>query len=148
MLISQKCQYALSAVLELALRNSAEPAKVQTIAAAQGIPPRFLEVILSQLRHGGFVESRRGKQGGYVLARDPDELTVGEVIRYLQGPINVASTARKRTLPVPGRGDYAFGLLWDNVKEAVTEVYDQATFAELVEQEISHQANYVPNYAI
>ena len=77
MRISKKCQYALRAVFELAVRNTGQPVKIQQIAGAQNIPPRFLEVILNQLRHAGFVESRRGNEGGYMLAPGAEELTVG-----------------------------------------------------------------------
>ncbi len=69
MLVSQKSQYALRAVFELARRNGGLPVKIADIAEAQAIPQRFLEVIMNQLKQGGFVESRRGKRGGYLLAR-------------------------------------------------------------------------------
>ena len=63
MLVSQKCQYALRALFELAKRNGEGPVKIAAIAKAQAIPPRFLEVILSQLKQGSFVESQRGSEG-------------------------------------------------------------------------------------
>ena len=70
MKISKKCQYALKAIFELSLRNSDRPLKAKDIARSQGISTRFIEVILNDLKHGGFVESHRGNEGGYVLARD------------------------------------------------------------------------------
>jgi len=91
MQISQKCQYALRAVFELARRPREAPVKVGDIAEAQAIPPRFLEIILNQLKRGGFVESRRGASGGYSLARSPDELTMGEIIRFVEGPFKPVS---------------------------------------------------------
>ena len=69
MSVSLKCQYGLRALFELARRAGNGPTRIQEIAEAQAIPPRFLENILNQLRRGGFVESRRGKAGGFVLAR-------------------------------------------------------------------------------
>ncbi|MHC4807793.1 MAG: RrF2 family transcriptional regulator, partial [Planctomycetota bacterium] len=93
MRISKKCRYALRAIFELALRDSGQPVKIHEIAGAQNVPPRFLEVILNELRHAGFVDSRRGNGGGYMLARDAKDLTVGEVIEYIQGPISVAPDA-------------------------------------------------------
>jgi Rrf2 family cysteine metabolism transcriptional repressor len=83
MQISQKCQYALRAVFELAVRTKEGPIKVGVIAEAQAIPTRFLEVILNQLKRGGFVESRRGNAGGYALAKSPAELTMGDIIRFV-----------------------------------------------------------------
>ena len=140
--LSSKCRYALRAIFELALRDTAEVVKVHDIAEAQGIPPRFLEVILAELKHGGFVESRRGKEGGYLLARDPRFLAVGEVIAFVQG---VRRTTERR----PDRiGDYAFSKLWENVSDSVAEIYNTATFAGLVDEEMSRRRRYVPNYAI
>ena len=147
--ISKRCQYALRAVFELALRDSDHPVKVYEIAAAQEIPPRFLEVILNQLRHGGFVDSRRGREGGYMLARVAEELTVGEIIQYVQGPIYVTRDNEHRA----GRagsfyGDYAFENLWENVSTAISEACDNTTFAELIEVEKTKKSASVPNYSI
>ncbi len=87
MSVSQKCQYALRAVFELASRHGDAPTSIREIAQAQAIPPKFLELILVQLRKAGFVESRRGAHGGYFLAVGPAALTVGEIIRFIDGPI-------------------------------------------------------------
>lgn len=83
MLISHRCQYALRAIFELAKRSNQGPVKIAQIAEVQAIPVRFLEVILSQLKQGRFVASRRGNRGGYILAYSPAELTVGAVIRFM-----------------------------------------------------------------
>jgi Rrf2 family protein len=96
MRISKKCQYGLQAVFELAVRKTGQPVKIHQIAGAQNIPPRFLEVILNQLRHAGFVESRRGNEGGYMLARDAEELTVGQVIRCMTGALPMVAAAWER----------------------------------------------------
>ena len=77
MFVSQKCQYTLRAMFELAKRRGAGPVTVAEIAQAQAIPPRFLEVILQGLRTAGRVQSQRGTGGGYVLAGPPDTVTVG-----------------------------------------------------------------------
>ena len=135
MRISKKCQYALRAVFELAVRNTGQPVKIHDIAGAQNIPPRFLEVILNQLRHGGFVDSRRGNEGGYMLARAAEELTVGEIFQYIEGAISVF-------------GDYAFKQLWQKVNNAISEICDNTTFAELVEYETAQKSTCVPNYTI
>ena len=79
MAISQKCQYALRAVFELAKHYGQGPVKIADIAKAQAIPLRFLEVILSQLRQGGFAGSRRGNEGGYLLVRSPREFATGHI---------------------------------------------------------------------
>ena len=149
MRISKKCQYALSAVFELALRDTDQPVKIHDIAGAQNIPPRFLEVILNQLRHAGFVESRRGSEGGYMLARAAEDLTVGEVIEYLQGPISMpADDVQKANKSESFYGNYAFELLWDNVNSAISQICNNTTFAELIEYEKAKKISTVPNYSI
>ena len=80
MKISKKCQYALKAIFELAWRGSFEAVKTYDIAVAQGISLRFTENILNELKHGGFVESKRGNEGGYMLAMAPTELTARDII--------------------------------------------------------------------
>jgi len=149
MRISKRCQYALKAVFELSVRDSDQPVKIQEIAGAQNIPPRFLEVILNQLRHAGFVESQRGSEGGYMLARAAEELTVGEVVQCIQGPISLtADAAGQLDRGEYFYGDYAFEQLWENINSAISQVCDKTTFAELVEYEKAQRTTNVPNYSI
>ncbi|MFQ6034281.1 MAG: RrF2 family transcriptional regulator [Sedimentisphaerales bacterium] len=149
MRISKKCQYALRAVFELASRDSGQPMKISEIAGAQNIPPRFLEIILNELRHAGLLNSQRGRQGGYLLARRAEELTVGEVIEHIQGRIYMtAESAEKPNESQSYFGDYAFKELWQKVDNAVSEVCDNMTFAELVEYEKAKKYRIVPNYTI
>jgi len=149
MRIPKKCQYALRAVFELALREPGQPVKICDIAVAQNIPPRFLELILNQLRHAGIVDSQRGKQGGYLLARPAENLAVREVIEHIQGPISMtAENAKKPNRTESYLGDDAFKELWQRVNDAISEVCDNTTFAELVEYEKAKRYKCVPNYAI
>ncbi len=83
--ISQKCQYTLRALFELAKHYGGEPVSAAEIAEAQAIPPRFLELILQSLKNSREVDSRRGNYGGYVLAVSPETITVGDVIRSWTG---------------------------------------------------------------
>ena len=76
MMVSQKCQYALRATFELARRQGEGPIRIADLASAQAIPGKFLELILCDLKQGQFVESRRGRRGGYLLARPAAELPV------------------------------------------------------------------------
>jgi Rrf2 family protein len=148
MRISKKCQYGLQAVFELAVRTIGQPVKIHQIAGAQNIPPRFLEVILNQLRHAGFVESRRGNEGGYMLARDAGELTVGQVIRCIQGPINVTADDGGAANSGGCLGESAFEQLWQKVNSAVSSICDSATIAELVEYERANGTACALNYSI
>ena len=147
--ISRKCEYALKAVFELALRSNEHPVKIRHIAAAQNIPPRFLEVILNELKHAGLVQSQRGNVGGYMLARPAEQLTVGQVIEYIQGPI----TAPAQNVPKANATDYfygdnAFGRLWANVAQAVAGICENTNIAELVASEKRSRANAIVNYSI
>src|SRR5437763_12260574 len=83
--ISVKAEYALQALLDLAMHHRGVPVKIADIARRQKIPQKFLELILAGLKQGGFVESRRGAEGGYLLARPAEAITVGEVVRYMEG---------------------------------------------------------------
>jgi Rrf2 family cysteine metabolism transcriptional repressor len=145
-LVSKKCQYALRAIFELALGKSTLPMKIQKIAAAQDIPLRFLEVILVELKQGGFVSSKRGNSGGYVLARRADDIVVGEVIGFFEG-----GWSRTQKEPVPRKqrvGDLAFSHLWNQVKDAISQIYDQLTFQDLLDEEVSAKHPQGSNYVI
>ena len=144
MKISKKCHYALKAVFELAWRDRGEPIRAQAIAEAQRISPRFIEVILNELKHGGFVESRRGNEGGYMLARDARELTVREIIEYVEGPISFGQNGDDTA----SIGNEAFAELWRDVNNAIVEVCDERTFAELVESERAKRSKSSLNYSI
>ncbi|HEV3167825.1 MAG TPA: Rrf2 family transcriptional regulator, partial [Isosphaeraceae bacterium] len=132
MSVSSKCYYALRAVYALAEHGGPEPMKIADIADRQQIPIRFLEVILSQLKGAGFVQSRRGAEGGYRLARSAEDLTVGEVMRYVDGPIapvDCVSQSRPKECEFHGECDF-FGF-WGRVRQAISDVVDHTTFADL-----------------
>ena len=149
MLISKKCQYALRAVFELAKRYCENPLKIAGIAQAQAIPSRFLEVILCEMKKGGFVQSQRGNEGGYSLAVNPEELTVGEVIRFIQGPMGpVSCLIENATESCPFLGECVFLPMWEKVQKTLSSIYDSTTFAELVEQEKRTTMAYAPSYSI
>ncbi|MBZ5610718.1 MAG: Rrf2 family transcriptional regulator [Acidobacteriia bacterium] len=139
--ISVKGEYALHAIFDLALQPAGQPVKIADIARRQKIPQKFLELILSGLKQGGFVESRRGAEGGYLLARAPDAITVGEVLRYVEGDKTKRTTAKQRAAD-------PFSDTWRRVDQAVSNVIDQATFAELARAWRDRQTKYVPNWEI
>src|SRR2546425_10468307 len=87
MYFSAKGEYGIMAVLDLALANGSAPVQAKTIADRQGIPLRFLEHILSALKHAGLVESARGAHGGYRLVKPASEIRIGDVIQAVDGPI-------------------------------------------------------------
>lgn len=150
MAVTQKCQYALRALFELARRKGDGPVPAGAIAANQGIPKRFLEVILHQLRQGGFVDAQRGKEGGFYLARPAESVTVGEVIRFMDGPISPVDCHRERPgHDCPLRGGCVFRGLWDEARIALEKVYDTRTLQDLVEEKRRMEAQGAgPAYVI
>jgi Rrf2 family cysteine metabolism transcriptional repressor len=148
MKLSKKCQYALKAVFELASRNHNEPVKTHEIARSQRISPRFTEVILNELKHGGFVESVRGNEGGYLLSRSPDDLTVKEVIECIEGPISLSQEKSKSSGNNTVFGDNAFTELWKEVDETVSELLNGKTFADLINSEMKQRKMHPLNYNI
>src|SRR5579863_6191056 len=104
--ISVKGEYALLAIFDLAANAGAEPVKIAEIARRQKIPQKFLELILASLKQGGFVESRRGAEGGYLLSRRAEQITVGDVLRFVEG--RQEEKARQRR-----HGDSPFADVWE-----------------------------------
>jgi len=149
LLVSQKCQYALRAVFELAKHFGGRPVRTADIAERQAIPARFLEVILAELRHAGLAVSHRGRLGGYSLARHPSTLTVGDVIRFFEGPLGPVHCAMgKANSDCPLYENCVFLPMWERVREAISQVYDNTSFHDLVEEEKKRNERYVPIYHI
>ncbi len=144
MKISKKCQYALKAVFELAWRDLDEPIRTYEIAEAQHVSLRFMEIILNELKHGGFVESRRGNEGGYMLARDARSLTVRQIIEHIEGPILLVQNGND-TASV---GNEVLKEFWQEVNCAVSEVCENKSFADLVEFERAKRNKRALNYTI
>ena len=136
MLITKKNQYALRAVFELAKHHGEGPRKISVIAENQAVPIRFLEVILAELRRGKFVESKRGPYGGYSLVVPPDQLRVGDLMRYLTRNDDTAECmAPIPETDCPYQGECAFFPFWNRVRCAIFEVYDTTTIQNLLEDE-------------
>ncbi len=135
--LSVKTEYALKAILDLACHPPGEPVKIAEVARRQQIPQKFLELILASLKQGGFVESRRGAEGGYRLARSAEQITVNQVLRFVED-------SRKGR-----RMDHdVLGELWTRVDAATNAILDATTFAELARKWKESQTRYVPNWEI
>jgi len=137
MVISLKCQYAIRGVLELARHyGQAAAVPVSAIGRTYGISTRFLVVILNELKRGGFVRSKRGVQGGFLLAVPPKELHVGDIIRFVDGPMDPVRCVVGRDARVcPRWARCSLKGLWAQAREAMEQVCDSATFEDLVRQE-------------
>src|SRR5579863_5654582 len=139
--ISVKGEYALQAIFDLASQRSGEPVRIADIAQRQKIPQKFLELILAGLKQGGFVESRRGAEGGYLLARSAESITVGEVVRYVEGPQQSKGRQRRKI-------DTPFGDMWQQVDQAVSGIIEKTTFADLLRNWSDKQNKFVMNWEI
>ena len=138
--ISVRSDYALLALFDLASQPRGEPIRIAEIARRQKIPQKFLELILAGLRQAGFVESRRGAEGGYLLTRSPESFSVGDVLRAVEGSQSGRSRARKAESP--------FTAMWRRVDDAVADVVDTATFAKVLREWSEKQSRFVPNWEI
>ena len=132
MRVSAKVDYALRACAELAAAPPG-PLKGERIATAQGIPAKFLENILLDLRHAGIVGSQRGAEGGYFLARPAAEISVADVIRAVEGPIATVRGARPEDTAYTG---VATGLrdVWIELRTSMRGVLEETSLADLVDR--------------
>jgi Rrf2 family protein len=130
MRISARADYAVRAVLELAVRQDDGPVKAEAVASEQDIPHKFLEGILGDLRRGGIVDSRRGGGGGYRLAREASAITVADVIRAVDGPIVSVRGERPTGLAYSGTAKPLLPL-WIALRANVRRVLEGVTIADL-----------------
>jgi Rrf2 family transcriptional regulator, cysteine metabolism repressor len=136
MKISVKAEYALQAIFDLATQTPGEAIRIADIAKRQKIPQKFLELILSNLKQGGFVESRRGADGGYMLARPASQLIVGDIIRHVDGP------SERRTSTA------GFEDMWKRVDDAIHCILGNTNFQQLADDWQARQNQYVANWEI
>src|SRR5579863_87585 len=139
--VSVKGEYALLAIFDLASQSPGQPVRIADIAKRQKIPQKFLELILASLKQGGFVESRRGAEGGYLLSRGPDSIKVGELLRFVEGARDEKTRTRRQT-------ESPFSDMWARVNHAVSEILDETTFADLQRAWKDKRAKFVPNWEI
>ena len=135
MKISTKGRYALRLMLDLAYNHTGSFIPIKNISQRQDISDKYLEQIITQLSRAGLVKSARGAQGGYMLAKEPQEYTVGEILRLLEG--NLAPVACvDDTKEACTRTDECVTMeVWREIKDAVNKVVDNITLADLVEQQ-------------
>jgi Rrf2 family protein len=133
MVLTKKTKYAIRALVELAKSRGKGPVKIADIANAQRIPQRFLEVILSQLKASGFVESKRGYYGGYSLVQSPENITINEVYQFIQKPIgsNLCVGCESQEA-CPFQDECVFFPLWKKVLTSVSNIYEQTTIQDLI----------------
>lgn len=133
MKITYKGDYALKAILEMSLKYNKKLVTIHELAERADIPFKFLEQVLLELKKGGFVESKRGKEGGYFLTRPPNEITLGEVVRFIEGPIEPIPCANADIVYKGCKDVYecVFKSIWVDVAKSISEIIDNVTFQDL-----------------
>ncbi len=149
MKLSTKGRYGARAVLELAIHYGSGPIMVREIAASQDISVRYLEHILNTLRASGLVNSTRGAKGGYELSKHPAMIKLGEIIRALEGPMDIVDCVREEGCPKISK--CVMCEVWKEVKTAIDSVIDRITIEEMVKrhnQMQQHDTSHAPDYII
>src|SRR3989338_7742843 len=130
--ITYKGDYALKAVLDLALHYDGGVVTIHDLAKRTDAPIKFLEQVLLDLKRGSFVLSRRGKIGGYLLAKPPSQIKVGEVARFIDGSIEPIACTKKDYAGCNDIYSCVFRSIWQDVSLAISDIIDNITFGDLV----------------
>lgn len=128
--VSARGEYAVRAALGLAARHPVT-ISAQALSDSQDLPYKFLEAILADLRRAGLVRSQRGVDGGYVLARDPGEVTLGEILRAVDGPLAGVRGMRPEDVEYDGPAEH-LREVWVAVRAAVRRVVDEVSLLDVV----------------
>ena len=132
MKISYKSDYALKAVLDLALcYDDRQPVSIHDTAKRIDAPVKFLEQIFSRLKTHGIIESRRGSSGGYLLAKPPEKITVGDIIRLIEGPTEPISCVKQDYTGCNEIHTCVFRGIWKDIHEATLQIIDSVNFKDL-----------------
>src|SRR5918997_4263558 len=134
-MLSKKAKYAIKALLRLADHQQGEPMRIADLARAEQIPPKFLEFILLGLKNNGILQSRKGKGGGYYLARDPRDIYLGQIVRMFDGPLApvpcASQTAYVRCADCRDEAACGVRLAMKEVRDATAKVLDGTSLASL-----------------
>ncbi len=138
-MLSKKAKYALVATLRLARHVGDGPISIGDLAAEDGIPRKFLELILLELKNRGILHSQKGKAGGYSLGRSPAEISVGEIVRVIEGPVAllpcVSVTAYRRCEECRDEKSCAIRMVFQEVRDSTASLLDGTTVADLLARE-------------
>lgn len=143
MKISTKGRYALRLMLDLATYNTGEPSSIKDIAKRQQISEKYLEQIISVLNKAGYVRSIRGAQGGYLLKKKPEEYTVGMILRLTEGDLAPVSCVGDESVECDRREACVTVRIYEKINDAINNVVDNITLADLVEWQLEKADQYV-----
>ena len=132
--ITYKGDYALKAILNLAQHYDQGLVTIHAIAERIDAPIKFMEQVLLDLKRGGFVESRRGRIGGYLLTKAPSQISLGEVVRFIDGPVEPIACADSNYKDCKDTYYCVFRKTWQEVAKSISGIIDNITFKDLAEQ--------------
>lgn len=138
MKISTKGRYALRLMVDLALYNTGEYISLKEISARQDVSMKYLEQIVSQLTKAGYLHSVRGPLGGYKLAREPGQYTVGEILRVTEGSLAPVSCLEITPNPCERADSCPTLSVWEGLYQKIVEYVDSVTLADVIKQEEEH----------
>lgn len=153
-MISKKTKYALKALINLGRRSQAEPVLIADLAEDEMIPKKFLEIILLTMKNRGILHSRKGKGGGYYLAKSPKYITLGAIVRMFEGPLApvpcVSETAYAKCTECKDEASCGVRLVMKDVRDAMAQILDNTTLAGVVEriEEAERQGEGIMHYYI
>jgi Rrf2 family protein len=144
MRISTKGRYALRLMIDLAMHNSGSPISLKDVAKRQEISDKYLEQIIAVLNRAGYVRSVRGAQGGYLLRKQPEEYTVGMILRLTEGSLSpVPCIEADDEVNCDKQADCVTLILWKKINDAVRDVVDSTTLQDLVDWQREKNGDYV-----
>ena len=136
MKLSTKGRYGLRALVDLALQSGTEVVSISSIAQRQGISERYLEQLMAKLKKSGIITSVRGAQGGYALARGPEEITIGDVLRSLEGNLNaVDCPAIMDPGQCSGSDQCAAKMVWKKINDVINQTVNGIKLSDLIEEQ-------------
>lgn len=142
MKVSTKGRYALRLMLDIATDTSGEPVKIKDVATRQEISEKYLEQIIAVLNKAGYVRSVRGAQGGYLLVKKPEEYTVGMILRLTEGSMAPVECLEYDTNICHRQDRCVTLILWEKINDAVKNVIDTITLADMIEWQQEKLDNY------
>lgn len=151
-MISRKTKYALNALVCLARQHPKGPVLISEIADSERIPRKFLEQILLDLKNNGFLQSKKGKGGGYFLSRSPREIVLGKVIRIFEGPLApvscVSQTAYHRCEECRDENTCGIRAVMKDARDAIAGILDKTTLEDMVQRAANLDQMKIHNYSI
>ena len=141
MKLSTKGRYGVRAMFDLTLHQGDGPIPLRSIAERQDISEHYLEQLIATLRNEGFVDSVRGAHGGYMLAKKADEITIGHIIRALEGPIALSDCVSDDADNCDKSSDCVVKLVWNKVKDKIDHVLDSITLEDIKQEAINAKQN-------